>query len=62
MSPASQVHLVNRSNLEAEIPCGSHAGVCHGQGHTEFLYSRNGYAKKRGQANILSFRGRKVSY
>lgn len=47
MSPASQVPLVNRSKLEAEIQCGSHAGICHGQGqgqgqgHTDFLYSRN---------------------
>lgn len=46
MSPASQVPLVNRSNLEAEIPCGSH-GVCRGQRHTDFLYSRNGCAKKK---------------
>lgn len=62
MNPASQVPLVNRSNLEAEIPCGSHAGVCHGQGHTEFLYSRNGCAKRRGQANTLSFRSRQVNH
>ncbi len=46
MSHASQVPLVNRSKLEAEIQCGSHAGICHDQGHTDFLYSRNGCAKK----------------
>lgn len=62
MSPASQVPLVNRSKLEAEIQCGSHAGVCHDQGHTEFLYSRNGCAKRRGQANTVSFRGWKVNH
>lgn len=62
MSHASQVPLVNRSKLEAEIQCGSHAGVCHGQGHTEFLYSRNGCAKRRGQANTLSFRVRQISH
>ena len=68
MSPASQIPLVNRSKLEAEIQCGSHAGICHGQGqgqgqgHTDFLYSRIGCVKRRGQANILSFRGWKVSH
>lgn len=60
MSHASQVPLVNRSNLEAEIQCSSHAGVCHDQGHTDFLYSRNGCAKRRDQANTPSFRARKV--
>lgn len=62
MSPASDHPLVKSSNLEAEILCGSHAGVCHDQGHTDFLYSRNGCAKRRGQANTLSFRGRQVNY
>ncbi len=39
MSPASQVPLVNRSKLEAEIQCGSHAGICRGQGHTLSFYT-----------------------
>ncbi|WP_303809124.1 hypothetical protein [Aeromonas rivipollensis] len=26
---ANHAHLVNHSYLEAEIQCGSHAGVCH---------------------------------
>ncbi|MFM4919840.1 hypothetical protein ACEUCL_19005 [Aeromonas dhakensis] len=29
MSHARHVPLVNRSNLEAEIQCGSHPGICH---------------------------------
>lgn len=29
MSHANHAPLVNRSNLEAEIQCGSHAGVSH---------------------------------
>ena len=62
MSHASKVPLVNRSKLEAEIQCGSHAGVCHDQGHTDFLYGRNFCAKRRGQANTLSLRGWKVNY
>lgn len=62
MSPSSQVPLVNRSKLEAEIQCGSHAGVCHDQSHTEFLYSRNGCAKRRGQTNTLSSRDRKINH
>jgi len=62
MSHASQVPLVNSNKLEAEIQCGSHAGVCHDQGHTEFLYSRNGCANRRGQANTLSFRDRQVNH
>ena len=62
MSRARHVPLVNRSNLEAEIQCGSHTGAYHGQGHTDFLYSRNGCAKRRGQANTISFRSGKVNH
>lgn len=62
MSHANHAPLVNRSKLEAEIQCGSHAGVCHDQVHTAFLYSRNGYAKRRGHANTISFRGLKVRH
>ncbi|MCP1599453.1 hypothetical protein J2S82_001410 [Aeromonas caviae] len=29
MSHANHAPLVNRSKLEAEIQCGSHAGICH---------------------------------
>ncbi|MDX7771064.1 MULTISPECIES: hypothetical protein [Aeromonas] len=61
MSHANHAPLVNRSKLEAEIQCGSHAGVCHDQVHTAFLYSRNDCAKKRGQANTISFRGWQVT-
>ena len=60
MSHAIPQAQPNSSTLEAEIQCGSHASVCHGQRHTAFLYSRNGCAKRRGQANTLSFRGRNV--
>ncbi|MBV7416095.1 hypothetical protein [Aeromonas sp. sif2433] len=54
MSPANHVPLVKNSNLEAEIQCGSHAGVCHGQRHTAFLCSRNGCAKKEELKQIQS--------
>jgi hypothetical protein len=47
MSHAIPQAQPNSSTLEAEIQCGSHAGVCHGQGHTDFLYSCNGCAKKK---------------
>jgi hypothetical protein len=36
MSHAIPQAQPNSSTLEAEIQCGSHAGVCHGQGHTDF--------------------------
>ena len=62
MSHAIPQAQPNSSTLEAEIQCGSHAGICHDQGHTDFLYSRNGYAKRRGQANTISFRGRQVTH
>lgn len=62
MIHANYTPLVNRSNLEAEIQCGSHADICHDQGHTAFLYSRNDCAKRRGQANTISFRDWKISY
>ncbi|MFQ2458418.1 hypothetical protein ACK316_18940 [Aeromonas caviae] len=62
MSHANHAPLVNRSKLEADIQGGSHADVCHDQGHTAFLYSRNGCAKRRGQANTISFRSGKVNH
>lgn len=62
MSHAIPQTQLNSSTLEAEIQCGSHAGVGYDQGHTVFLYSRNGCAKRRGQANRLSFSIRQVSY
>ncbi|MDX7785374.1 hypothetical protein SJS34_03150 [Aeromonas caviae] len=54
MSHANYAPLVNRSKLEAEIQCGSHADACNGLRHTDFLHSRHDCAKDKVKRIVLT--------